>query len=242
MQFDPFGDFETHGYLRNSVGEKDLNIVRQLEHANFLASLPAALNYLATQKRITYRNFLEVHRILFEDFYEWAGQDRTLTAPESSITKGGARFVQPSECERMVTGGLELGQDKAKMSACPGEVMSLFAYGHPFLDGNGRTMLIIHTELCHRAGFSIRWHETDKSAYLEALTRDLADPKAKILDSYLLQFVGPVIARAEWQQLITGMRGLGESQTEEDVTDDLSDVAVQQQQQEYEARRNYRLE
>jgi fido (protein-threonine AMPylation protein) len=32
----------------------------------------------------------------------------------------------------------------------PSKVMGLFAYGHPFLDGNGRTMLIIHSELCRR--------------------------------------------------------------------------------------------
>ncbi|WP_226981161.1 Fic family protein [Vibrio litoralis] len=28
--------------------------------------------------------------------------------------------------------------------------MGFFAYGHPFIDGNGRIMLIIHNELCHR--------------------------------------------------------------------------------------------
>ena len=29
------------------------------------------------------------------------------------------------------------GQEKETMRAKPGEVMGLFAYGHPFLDGNG---------------------------------------------------------------------------------------------------------
>ena len=29
--FDPFKDFDAKGYLRNVVGEKDLNIVKQLD-------------------------------------------------------------------------------------------------------------------------------------------------------------------------------------------------------------------
>ncbi len=35
MTFDPFGDFETQGYLRNLAKEKDLDIVRRLEHTSF---------------------------------------------------------------------------------------------------------------------------------------------------------------------------------------------------------------
>ena len=36
MTFDPFGDFQTRGYLRNLVSEKDPDIVRRLdqEHAD----------------------------------------------------------------------------------------------------------------------------------------------------------------------------------------------------------------
>ena len=35
MSFDPFGDFETRGYLRNVFGEKDPNIIKYLEHSSF---------------------------------------------------------------------------------------------------------------------------------------------------------------------------------------------------------------
>jgi cell filamentation protein len=33
-----------------------------------------------------------------------------------------------------------MGQAKAAMAAKAGEVMGYLAYGHPFLDGNGRTI------------------------------------------------------------------------------------------------------
>lgn len=84
--FDPFGDFESCGYLRS--GEKDLEIVKVLEHELFRANLPDAVLYLQKAKPITYKHFLQVHHILFSGVYPWAGQDRTATAPESAISKG----------------------------------------------------------------------------------------------------------------------------------------------------------
>lgn len=35
MTFDPFGDFETRGYLRNFAGEKNPEFVKRLEHEAF---------------------------------------------------------------------------------------------------------------------------------------------------------------------------------------------------------------
>jgi hypothetical protein len=47
VTFDPSGDFETQGYLRNLAREKDPEIVRHLEHASFMTGLDAALERLA---------------------------------------------------------------------------------------------------------------------------------------------------------------------------------------------------
>jgi cell filamentation protein len=76
VTFDPFGDFETRGYLRNFVGEKDSEIVRRLEHTSFTTGIDTALDRLATMKRICYQDVLDTHKILFEAVYPWAGQDR----------------------------------------------------------------------------------------------------------------------------------------------------------------------
>ena len=42
MTFDPFGDFETRGYLRNLAQEKEPAIVRRLEHASFATGIDDA--------------------------------------------------------------------------------------------------------------------------------------------------------------------------------------------------------
>jgi cell filamentation protein len=86
--FDPFGDFATEGYLRNFDKEKDLEIVKIAEHELFRAQLPVALAFLAKRKRIEYADFLEVHCILFEGLYPWAGKDRAEILPDSAVKKG----------------------------------------------------------------------------------------------------------------------------------------------------------
>jgi cell filamentation protein len=239
--FDPFRDFDTAGYLRNFAGEKDLDIVKIAEHELFRANLPDAVSYLARRKAITYRDFLKVHEILFKGFYPWAGEDRMRTAPDRSITKGETVFASPADAVRAVTHGLRLGQDAATMRARPGEVMGLFAFGHPFLDGNGRTMLLVHAELCRRAGFSILWHNTRKADYLRALTQEIASPVEHPLDAYLLQFIGDAQEKESWVQSANVLQGLDGGREPDQIGGDFSDPVVIAQYRQFERQRGYEL-
>lgn len=88
MTFDPFGDFATRGYLRNLENEKDLEIVRRLQHTAFTLGMDAAFRHLAGRKRLDYSDVLRTHQILFDAFYPWAGQDRLQTTPGLIVKKG----------------------------------------------------------------------------------------------------------------------------------------------------------
>jgi cell filamentation protein len=176
VTFDPFGDFETRGYLRNLANEKDPDIVRRLEHASFMTGIDAALERLAGVKQFTYSDLLETHRIPFDAVYPWAGQDRLQTAPDLAISKGPILFARPEDMQRAVEFALARGRDKKVMASNPGEIMGYLAYAHPFLDGNGRTIMLLHAALAHRAGFSINWAATGKADYLSALTKELDNP------------------------------------------------------------------
>jgi cell filamentation protein len=242
MVFDPFGDFETRGYLRNVGNDKDLRRVKRFEHDMFEAKIHIALGHLAACPRVTYEDFLEVHRILFGGYYPWAGQDRAVTAPSKAVTKENVAFAHPLLAQRAVETGLRLGQDVSVMASKPGEVMGLFAFGHPFLDGNGRTMLLVHLELCHRAGFSIQWHRTNKADYLAALGLEIDTPGNGILDRYLLQFSGPCLARESWGTEILATKGLDGLDDDNQVLGDLSEPAVAEKYKELEKRRGYRYD
>jgi cell filamentation protein len=185
VTFDPFGDFATEGYLRNFEKEKDLAIVKRAEHASFTTGLDEAFAHLASSKVFTYDDVLKTHGSLFGAVYPWAGQDRTQTAPKLTIKKGAVIFANAPEIVAAVEFALRKGQDKAYMKARPGEIMGYLAYGHPFLDGNGRTIMTVHSVLAQRAGFSIDWSATKKDAYLGALTREIENPSKGHLDAYL---------------------------------------------------------
>jgi cell filamentation protein len=48
------------------------------------------------------------------------------------------------------------------MKARPGQIMGYLAYAHPFLDGNGRAIMTVHSVMAQRAGFGIDWSSTKK--------------------------------------------------------------------------------
>ncbi len=123
-----------------------------------------------------------------------------------------------------------------------GEVMGYLAYGHPFLDGNGRTIMTFHAVMAQRAGFSIEWSATDKFAYLDALTREIEKPGKRILDAYLKPFMGRAIEYDQLAARVTAAPGLdgsaeaqanevlGES-TEPDVRDQYEAMLHKRQRQ-----------
>ena len=121
-------------------------------------SVPSAAGAdLRPVPRIGYDDFLAVHRILFGGLYPWAGTDRVELIPDKAITKGDVLFATRATA----VGDRDLARAGARPDGRPARlIMGLFAYGHPFLDGNGRTMLLVHAELCRRAGMSVDWTRT----------------------------------------------------------------------------------
>lgn len=211
MTFDPFGDFATEGYLRNFEKEKDLTIVKRAENASFTTGLDEAFAHLAKSEVLTYDDVLRTHGILFGAIYPWAGQDRSQTAPKLTVKKGAVIFANASEIRAAVEYALRKGQDKVYMKAKPGEIMGYLAYGHPFLDGNGRTIMTVHSVLAQRAGFSIDWSATKKDAYLDALTREIESPSKGHLDAYLKPLIRDPIAYERLATAIVQAPGLGGS-------------------------------
>jgi cell filamentation protein len=173
-----------------------------------MTGLDEAFASLAQTKTLAYDDVLRTHGILFSAVYPWAGQDRTQTAPKLTIKKGPVIFANAPEIRAAIEFALRKGQDKEYMKAKPGEIMGYLAYGHPFLDGNGRTIMTVHSVLAQRAGFSIDWSATKKDAYLDALTREIENPPKGHLDTYLKPFVREPIAYDRLATVIVQAPGL----------------------------------
>ena len=229
VTFDPFGDFATRGYLRNIAAEKDPDIVRRLEHTSFTTGLDEAFAQLRTIKTLSYSDVLATHKILFDAVYPWAGQDRLQTAAEIAVCKGEVLFAHPADAQAAIEYALKNGQDPTFMRDKPGEVMGHLAYGHPFLDGNGRTIMVVHSVMAQRAGISIDWASTNKVEYLKVLSMEIDNPGRGRLDEYLKSYLKPALDHDRLPAQVVGAPGLdGKSQTEDNrVLGNVSEPAVQ---------------
>lgn len=232
MSFDPFGDFATEGYLRNVEREKDLGIVKRLEHLSFTTGLEAAFAALGKSGELDYPNILETHRILFDAVYPWAGQDRLTTAPDLTVRKGNVIFANPAEIRPAIEYALRKGRDKDYLRAHPGEIMGYLAFGHPFLDGNGRTMITLFSAMAQRAGFSMDWSATDKDIYLEELTKEIHSPSRGHLDNYLKKFIrDPIDLEGLAAQVARapGLDGRAAARDENDIVGNVDSAEVRRQ-------------
>ncbi len=199
MNFDPLGDFDRRGYLRNYFHVKDMDWVGRIEHEAYRDNVDGAFRALTTLSVITYQDIKDTHARLFGKIYPWAGQDRLALAPDLAIGKAGRYdlFAHPRDIQKAADVALSSGNNPVEMRKNVGMTMGYLAYAHPFLDGNGRTILLVHTELARRAGLSVDWSGLGKNEYLRALTQELEKP-GRVLDGFLssriIQEVEPLSA------------------------------------------------
>ncbi len=214
MAFDPFGDLATQGYLRNVAGEHDPERVKRLEHRSFAANVLPALDNLEGVRQLRYEHVLDTHRTLFGSVYPWAGKDRGQLAPDLAIGKAGRYdlFAHPGDVRRAVEYGLDMARDPASMRSRPGEVFGTLAYAHPFLEGNGRTLMTVHADLARRAGFHIDWPAISKAEFLPALTEELRKPGTaldRLLAPHVVQGAMPRSSTAAQLEANPGLNPTG---------------------------------
>lgn len=123
----------------------------------------------------TFRGLSQIHKYLFDEIYDFAGQVRTV-----NIAKGGFRFAPVL----YLTSALE------NISRMPqstfDEIIAKYVemnVAHPFREGNGRSTrlwldAILKKELCQ----VVDWSKVDKDDYLLAMERSpIKDTEIKLL-------------------------------------------------------------
>jgi len=166
--------------LRNKFGTTNKAELDSLEFSYVRANMKQALSMLQSEKVITLKSWLRCHAILFADLYPWAGQIRHL-----ETSRGHTPFNRINEIETSTNDMLSRAKDSSFFSENLGEVYSVLAFNHPFLDGNGRSLNAVFTELARRSGFGIAWDEVDKETYLSTLTQGVMFMMYDPLDRYL---------------------------------------------------------
>ena len=132
-------------------------------------------NVLDTFEVGTYTGLQSIHRWLFEDIYDFAGQTRTL-----NLAKGNFRFAS----------ALYLDEALERISAMPQKTFEQIVakyvemnIAHPFLEGNGRsTRIWLDAILKKEIGMVVDWNKVDRDDYLAAMERSpVRDTEIKTL-------------------------------------------------------------
>lgn len=132
-------------------------------------------NILNSLQPGSFRALSEIHRILFEDIYEFAGKLRSV-----NISKGNFRFASAVYLKEAV-------ENVGKMpQTCFDEIIEKYVemnIAHPFREGNGRSgrIWLDHIFKCE-LGMVIDWSKVDKTDYLLAMERSpVRDTELKAL-------------------------------------------------------------
>lgn len=123
----------------------------------------------------TFKGLADIHRYLFGDIYDFAGEIRTV-----NIAKGGFRFAPVMYLEAALSHISEMPQSNFD------EIVEKYVemnVAHPFREGNGRsTRIWLDCIFKHELGRVIDWSTVDKEDYLLAMERSpIKDTEIKVL-------------------------------------------------------------
>lgn len=182
---DPYTDPGT-GILRNklrlSTAAELEAAEREITHAALilLGESPVHPGYDMT-------HLCAIHRRIFGDVYDWAGQIRTVAISKGSL------FCLPQYIETAAAGifrslrdenflrGLDREAFVGRLTYYLGEVNAV----HPFREGNGRSQRAFFGQLARDAGFTLSWQHLDAARNLDAsvaIMRGDAEPMRQMLD------------------------------------------------------------
>jgi cell filamentation protein len=157
--------------LKNKLGIKNDDTLTVAERE--ITSLKLLMIYtMPIMKVYDLNNLCKIHKIIFEDIYEWAGQIRK----GDFLSKGGSIFCRGqyiAENANKIFGnileekylyGLKKVKFIERTAYYMGEVNAL----HPFREGNGRTCREFFRQLSLNANYILDFSQTEKDELLEA--------------------------------------------------------------------------
>ncbi len=112
----------------------------------------------------TTRGLQQIHRQLFADLYDFAGQIR-----QQNISKGNFRFANALYLEDILPKIDKMSEENLDKIIDKYVEMNI---AHPFLEGNGRsTRIWLDLIFQKRLGKIVNWQNIDKKLYLQAMER-----------------------------------------------------------------------
>ena len=149
--------------LINKFNIKDENILKDLETTvTFSKITEYSLNPLFNTFDVNH--YKAIHKYLFEDIYEWAGEYRSV-----DMSKKGTSFAKAESIDKLTTKCFARLQAKncflgLSFDNFVDSIVDFYCVTnmiHPFREGNGRTQRLFLTQLINLNNYSIDFSEID---------------------------------------------------------------------------------
>jgi fido (protein-threonine AMPylation protein) len=170
------------GILKNRFGITDAATLERTE-ADLVAARSRELAQTPLKGRFDLAHLQAIHRYLFGDVYEWAGQLRTI-----DISKGGSLFAHHAHiasaaepifqrlAEEQHLAGLGADAFSERAAYYLGELNAL----HPFREGNGRAQREFVSHLAGADGYYIAWENIKAPELLAASIESFSGSTSKL--------------------------------------------------------------
>lgn len=166
---DHYLDPET-GVLKNKLGIKDEDELKKAE-ASLVAWRSFQLSESPIQGRFDLEHLKAIHKHLFGDIYEWAGEIRDIDLAKDDSYFANHRHIVSAVrpifkklAEENYLNGLDTAGFSERAAYYLGEINAL----HPFRDGNGRVQREFINHLAYRNGYFIEWTNVSQEEMLQA--------------------------------------------------------------------------
>jgi cell filamentation protein, protein adenylyltransferase len=166
--------------LRN---RRDVRDAVQLNRFEAIATTRRSIEpeHEPVQGRFDARHLQAIHRHIFQDVFDWAGEFRTVSISKSGdpIRVSAAHCFEPraSSLERTcgeLQGELHLaGSDLEHFARRGAYYLDEINAIHPFREGNGRTQREFVRELALQNGLTIDWRQVSQDEMIEVSRRSL---------------------------------------------------------------------
>lgn len=157
--------------LKNKLDIRDAKILSQVETEIY----DVMVRKEPPTGEFDYKHLQALHKHLFSEVYEWAGETRVVNLAKKTDYAGSTMFAMFDRIEPEINKTLArlnvVAVDKNNPNAFARYVSEYFNEinaAHPFREGNGRTNRLFCAELAKKHGYEIDWDAMSKDAYINA--------------------------------------------------------------------------
>ena len=160
--------------LKNRADIKNPELLKKAEAD--ITNLAMSAIYNSNYNIFTIDTLCDIHRLIFGQIYEWAGEFRTIQIIKREDVLGGdtVRYAYPKEIKKQLTETMKeikklkrTGENDRDVVFRLVRIIAAIWHTHPFREGNTRTVIVFAVLLAKHLGFEVN-HKLfkDNAAYV----------------------------------------------------------------------------